>query len=312
MSAYFTLGPYGKKIARIHAPNHKLDGEIIHLFESDKDYICCTRCDSYCLMGRKCCKYCKIEFNNKTNKTSCCGGGKGNNILPDSYKFVFNLPRNKHWRLIPLPDFDINTANHLLCSGPTGCGKSTFIGNYIREILNYDNKKVYLFSASDKDSALDEYNPIRITKDEMNKGEFDIDNFRNSIVIFDDIDRFENNLSNIIRNFRDKLLEEGRKLNIHVLCTSHQLYNFLKSRDMINECSKITLFHNGLSPNHTIKFLRTTCGLDSKCIKYIQALEGRYIMVYKNYPQFLLSENSAIVLNKLPSYLNNNKNLEIM
>src|ERR1700733_7568232 len=70
----------------------------------------------------------------------------------ESHKFIeVDLPLDCN--VFPIPDYE---AEHTYVSGPTRCGKSFFVAQYIRSIIQIHPKyKIFLFSDTKKDKNLD-------------------------------------------------------------------------------------------------------------------------------------------------------------
>ena len=65
---------------------------------------------------------------------------------------------DKDEKLQPVPDRDI--VEKVLVSACSGAGKSTFVGNWLREFKKMFRKdEIYLFSSVDEDKALDRQDP---------------------------------------------------------------------------------------------------------------------------------------------------------
>jgi len=289
-----SLGQYGQKIARIFIPNNnQLNDKTVYLFDGQN-----------CQLNEieKCCKYCKIETD-EMGKKCCIGGGKINLNLPYPNNIIFKIPiMNKKSKFIPLPNVTENKPDHILIVGQTGAGKSYFIADYIQEIKQVDNKAVFVFTASIKPEPYDKLNPIRVDLKLLLNIPLNMDHLTNSVCIFDDVERIEEPYNKIVKNLQSKLLEEGRKHNINVISSSHLLYNKLNV-SILNEVQKVVLFKNAISSSHLIKFLKEF-GLTNKAIHYIRNLQGRYILISKIFPQYLVSENEIILFSKFDDYLN--------
>ncbi len=135
---------------------------------------------------------------------------------------------------------------------------------------------------------------------------------RNSICVFDDIDTIQpKKLAIACQALRNDLLQCGRKENIKVIATSHQLMNYKLTRDLLNSCNKIVFFPRGTSPYHITRFLLTYIGLDKKTASFVMKIPSRWIMIEKNYPSYLLYEHGCIILNKLPEILAKGSNVQI-
>ena len=182
-------------------------------------------------------------------------------------------------------------------SGPSGSGKSTWIYNYLVE---YKKKKpkneIYLFSILDDDVSLDAIKPLRIRIDD-NLQDFDINNFKDSMVIFDDTDVISNKShKGHVNAIRDKILQIGRHSNIDCLITSH-IPTGHDLKMVLNECSFVVYFPSAGQVRQINYMLINYVGIDLKQIAMIKSLKSRWACIYKNFPQICLTEKTIFLLN---------------
>jgi DNA helicase HerA-like ATPase len=92
----------------------------------------------------------------------------------------------KDEKLQPVPDREI--VEKIYISAPSGAGKSTFVGNWLREFKKIFKKdEIYLFSSVDEDKALDRQDPTRIIlDDDLLDDPIDIKELSQSLVVLDD------------------------------------------------------------------------------------------------------------------------------
>lgn len=199
----------------------------------------------------------------------------------------------------PIPDPD-KEREIIYITGPSGSGKSTFTSNYLKNYKKmYKDRPIYLFSALPDDPSIDEIEPKRIAIDERLiteplKGE----DFRDSFVIFDDIDVISDKKQrDAVYSLLNQILETGRHYNTGCAVTNHLPTNGRDTRRILNECHSITYFpHSGA--NRGMKYLLTEyLGLDKKTIKKIKSGKSRWATIYKNYPQFCMTENDLFFMN---------------
>lgn len=199
----------------------------------------------------------------------------------------------------PIPDPD-KEREIIYITGPSGSGKSTYTANYLKNYKKiYKDRPIYLFSALPDDASIDEIEPKRIIIDdrlitEPLKGE----DFKNSFVIFDDIDVISDKQQReAVYSILNQILECGRHWNCGCAVTNHLACNGRDTRRILNECHSITYFpHSG--GNRGMKYLLTEyLGLDKKTIQKIKKSKSRWATIYKNYPQFCLTENNIFLLN---------------
>lgn len=273
-----------KKIAKIKGGEY--DGETLYLY--DKDFKCCSQCSNKCIKAskqKKCCSNCSM-----TKKGSCS--------INDNE--AFPLLELENGTIEPIPNENENDPDHVYIAAQTGAGKSYFIGDYLRD-YDLDNKEIFIFSTFDKDDGLDHLKPTRVIIDsEMIDDPIQKEELQNSICIFDDIDTIRpKELADSCRELRDDLLQNGRKMNIKVLATSHQLMGYRATRDLLALTQKIVIFPRATSPYHIKKFLKEYIGLDKNDIKSVMNIKSRWIMICVNYPACIIWDKGCMIVNEL-------------
>jgi len=219
--------------------------------------------------------------------------------------YINNSLRNRidfsdtYTKLFPIPQ---KFSERIYVPAPSGSGKSTFIGMYLEELTKLYGKKrkIFIFSRIDKDEPLDKFGK-RVIRIPLEQSYFDnnplqIEAFKESIIIFDDIDTLLNKaLVKYIRNFRDDILETGRHFKITIISTSHLIANFLATRTLINEANAIVLFPRGSSFYAVSNFLERYLGFTKEQIRYVEKLPTRWIYFWKEYPKFAIHEKGAFL-----------------
>ena len=200
----------------------------------------------------------------------------------------------------PLPNLD--TSERMYIAGPTGSGKSHYIGALLQQLRRvHRNKPIIIFSDVGKDPALDKLgNVTRFTIDEelLESGkQIDVQKLADSIVIFDDIDSINPKpLREYIEKFRDALLRRGRHENITTICTSHLLTNRNETRVVLNECSHVTVFPRA-GAAHAIQYLLDHyVGLDKHQIQRIKKLPSRWVTIHTHAPQHVIHQRGIYLL----------------
>jgi hypothetical protein len=194
-----------------------------------------------------------------------------------------------------LPNKDI--VEKIYVSAPSGAGKSTFCGSYMKEYRKiFKDSEIYVFSSITQDRVLDRNNPIRIQLDEdLVNDPINPIEIPNSLVLFDDIDTLRNpRLKKTLHNLRDWLLEQGRHYDIRMLITSHLLSDYTHTRRILNEATTVVVFpKSGSGTFHIKRFLKTYCGFDKKQISKFLNLPSRWVAIYRSYPQYVVHEKGA-------------------
>ncbi len=205
-----------------------------------------------------------------------------------------------------------------LC-GPSGSGK-TFLSEQI--MLNDEmTRPVVVFSKIENDDSLNKLNKQLLKKSvkkldmegESHKprmikinlrSESDLMNLpsntelKNCICFFDDIDSFRKDMADFINAYRDSLLESGRHNNISVISTSHMLYNWAKTRVILNEAQLVCMFPHSNKRN-SMKFLKERMGLShDETMPIIQEAmtSGRFLACRVSAPNIVIHAKGILIL----------------
>lgn len=190
--------------------------------------------------------------------------------------------------------------DNLFIAGASGSGKSYYTANYAEEYTKmYPDNKIYLFSRVLDDERLDNIEKLQriVINDELIDDPIMTEELANSLVIFDDIDTIKNEeLKNEIMHMRQDILEIGRHPNIYCISTAHMLTNYKETRSLLNESNEVIFFPKSSGTKQIKYFLQSHAGMGSKDIKKVFNLKSRWVMLSKNYPQFILSEKSIYLV----------------
>lgn len=205
--------------------------------------------------------------------------------------------------VVPLPLVQPNMVQHIFIAGNTGCGKSTWVGNYVRMYnMLFPKRPVYLFSRLNDDPALDKYDiqQIELDKDLVKNpttGKELTEESDGALVIFDDTNTIpDEKINKTVHKIREDLLECGRHENITVITTGHMICDYKKTRNILNECSGLVLFPQSGGQYHITRCLKVYCGLTNDVIQKILKLNSRWIYVNKNVPNYVLYQHGAFIL----------------
>lgn len=196
-----------------------------------------------------------------------------------------------------LPRLDI--VEKLYISGVSGSGKSTYTGKYISEFKKmFKNDEIFIFSSVNQDKALDKYNPIRIPiDDDLIDDPLIIQDFENSLTIFDDTDTIRNkNYRKAVNDIKAEMIEIGRHYNARCIITSHIINNFHSTRQILNEATSITFFPKSSGTYHIKNYLKTYAGIDKKQIERVLKLPSHWITLYRTYPSYIVWEYGISIL----------------
>tara|TARA_R110000823_G_scaffold247206_1_gene371027 strand:- start:1366 stop:1869 length:504 start_codon:yes stop_codon:yes gene_type:complete len=161
----------------------------------------------------------------------------------------------------------------------------------------YPKRKIVIFSRVDEDKPLDRFSNLeRVDLNMFAKSVPQVEEFKNQILIFDDIDTIlDRNIVKVLRQFRDDVLEVGRHFKITCISTSHIITNFMATRTLINEAQAVVVFPKGGSYGQIRGFLDRYMGFDRSLIEELRLLPTRWIYIHKEYPQYIIHEKGAIL-----------------
>lgn len=291
----------GKPIGIINGGEHH--NKMIYVSEPKKEIPskCCPKCDSNCgYIHPLCCKKCR-------NLLGGCGNCN-NDVFSNEYAKIFAGELKKiatgevdnvnitDGEILPIPKVEKDQVDHIYIAGPSGSGKSTWASIYVNQYKKiYPKRKFYLFSDVSEDEKLDALNPLRVKLDErMYTDPLPIDIFKDSVVLFDDIDTIKDEkIKQSVRNLRDEILEKGRHNNTNVLSISHNPTNNKITKASLLESSSIVLFPGGGDDYHIGTVLKNYCGLNPKKINEIINIDSRWVQVHKKYPKYILTSHSC-------------------
>jgi len=213
--------------------------------------------------------------------------------LEDSFKF----------QLIPRPTKS-SQRNTLFIAGESGSGKSFYAKQYAKQYKKmFPKNQIYLISYLDQDETLDEYKEI-IRLDAFQQEfldeclDFDLEtDFKNSLVIFDDIDSVVNKKTKEkIYGFLNKLLRIGRHYNISVIYCGHSLYGSNELKYILDECQTITFFQRYLNFKKMKYLLENYFGMSKVQIERVRAIKDRSTTYCKGADKMILSDTQCFIL----------------
>lgn len=200
----------------------------------------------------------------------------------------------------PLPSSSPEERQIWYVAGQSGSGKSWFARSIAQNYAKlYPERKIYLVSKLEEDETLDTMKigkPIRIPVQSLVDTPFDLQEAKDSLVIVDDWDTLEESKQkpylSTVRKFIEDICTMGRHCHTSLVIISHKLSDYSKTRLMLNESHFLVLYPQSVSPKAFQYTLENYGGLDKSQIKPLRSL-GRWVMVHKCYPSFVLSANEA-------------------
>lgn len=207
-------------------------------------------------------------------------------------KIYDNLKNTKSHKHLHIPNggvspiFDPNEERKIfyIC-GMSGCGKSTFVSQMISNYHKiFPKNKVLFFSNKPKDPAIDKHKYVVRIKinDELVDDPLDLEELKNSLVIYDDIEYIPSKaIANELDRVRDLILQQGRSYHISFCYVSHLLNNYKQSRVILNECHCCVLFPQ-MTTTYSLKYLlEKYFGFGKDDLLKLKSLPSRWVCINK-------------------------------
>ena len=216
----------------------------------------------------------------------------------DECKKTFRKLELKDQKFQQMPDKKMN-RQILYITGASGSGKSTYIANYCKQYKKvFPQNEIYVFSSLNEDESLDACKPKRIKIDErMVTDPLTVDDFKDSMVIFDDIDVIGNKqLRESVYQILNALLETGRHTMSSICISNHLPTAGKDTRRVLNECHSVIWFPHSGSGVGMRRLLIDYLGLDKDLISKLKKMKTRWACLMKNYPQIIMTERSIFLV----------------
>lgn len=212
-----------------------------------------------------------------------------------------SLDDGQKFQLIPNPEVE---RQILYITGSSGSGKSYFTKKYCREFVKVFPKRPIIFISSiDKDESVDDIKNLKrlkIKTPEFLEEDFVIEDFANSLVIFDDTDCLtDKKIRTKVNGILGMILEVGRHTNTYCIYTSHLATAGNDTKRILNECHSITFFPKTMGGRMMKYLCESYLGLDKKEIDYLKRIPSRSISVMKTYPKCVLGDKDIFLLSAL-------------
>jgi hypothetical protein len=207
------------------------------------------------------------------------------------------LPDDSTFQAIPDPDPSKRQVWYV--AGQSGSGKSYFARGIAENYKKlFPDRDIYLISKLMEDETLDKMKvgkPKRINLDTLVSDPVDLEEFKDCLVIFDDWDTLDKPYFPIVHKLIEDLAIMGRHTNTSMLILSHYLTNYSKTRLILGEAQFLVLYPLATSA----KALKYVCehygNMDKEDIVKMKR-RGRWVLIHKNYPSYVLSCHEANLL----------------
>jgi len=212
---------------------------------------------------------------------------------------VVELPDDSRFEIVPSPDPEKRDVFYIC--GASGSGKSYIargLAEYYRKL--FPDREVYLISKLNEDTTIDNMKggkPKRINVETLVSDYPEIEEFKDCMVIFDDVDCFTGKQINAVHQLLDDLAITGRHTNTSVLFLTHYITNYKKTRLILNETTHFVVYPQSTSFNALKYLLATHIGMGREDIQNLRK-QGRWVCLHKNYPQYQISAHEARLLHQ--------------
>jgi len=192
-------------------------------------------------------------------------------------KTMIKLPPDSSFAILPCPKKDKREIFYV--AGASGSGKS-YQARGIAERYKklFPDREIYLVSKLTEDETLDTMKtgkPKRIKTETLQSDPItDISVFKNSLVIFDDYDTFPAPMDKIVLRLIDDIATMGRHHNISMMCLSHYLTNYKKTRLLLNEASHYIVYPQATSFHALKHLLHSHVGMEPEEVKRLKQWGG--------------------------------------
>jgi hypothetical protein len=196
---------------------------------------------------------------------------------------------------------------YIVLTGMAGSGKSCWTADYIGLYHQmFPDNKIFIISKKDYDEAFDEKyralikkgGMIRIILDEdFLMDETDVSDFKDSLVVFDDIENLTGAMKKKVYWLKDYLALTGRSNNIYLILCNHLAMNYRETRTDLGECDAVVVFQSG-NKLYIENLLKKHCGLNKSQIADVFDLlnESRWCFVKKTVPSYIVTEHKVVLL----------------
>jgi hypothetical protein len=210
-------------------------------------------------------------------------------VLPDDSTFL------------PIPDIDPKKRQIWYAAGASGSGKSFFARTIAESYKKlFPEREIYLISKLEDDDTLDSMKvgrPKRLSLQSLVDDPVELDEFKDCLVIFDDFDTLSKPFDAVVLKLIEDLCIMGRHTNTSMVICSHFLSNYKKTRLILAEAQFLVFYPMATSFKALRYVAETYAGLSKDEVHQLKKL-GRWVMVHKNYPQYLISAHTARLLNQ--------------
>ena len=131
-----------------------------------------------------------------------------------------------------------------------------------------------------------------------NKLDLKLENYKNSILVFDDVENLsrDKKKQEEYERFLDEILNVGRSFKISIIVISHVLCNFNKTKVILMECDKVVMFPNSGAKFAYVNFMHNYFGMGKRFTRKVLNTKSRWVVLNKSCPLYIVTDSSIQVL----------------
>lgn len=200
------------------------------------------------------------------------------------------------FELLPSPDPKRREVWYV--AGQSGSGKS-YIAKGLASFYHklFPDRGIYLVSKLEKDETLDALKFLKRLNIQSFIDDYpSLEEFTDCMVIFDDYDTLTGEADKVVSKIIDDLAIQGRHTCTTMLCLSHYLTNYKKTRLLLNEATHIVVYPLSTSYHALRYLLKSYVGVDEEDLKRHRKLGSRWLCYVKGFPQYCIAQKDAELL----------------
>lgn len=209
----------------------------------------------------------------------------------------------------------IKEQNHrIMVTGASGSGKSTAIGRVLDQLVKNKPRptesdiqqgelpgQIVIFSAIHSDPPLDKprrgLDPIRIDLNNPELMNLTWEDFKQSIVIFDDIEFYsDKKVNKKLLDLRSSMFERSRHAETDLISVSHLALSGAVNRTVKSEMTGLFVFPQHSQAHQIRQMLKIYLGLNEEQIQKIIALPSRYVYISNHSPHYVVYRYGVYLL----------------
>ena len=204
----------------------------------------------------------------------------------------------------PLPNVDPSQRDIFIVAAGSGCGKSTYAGQIMKHYqIMFPDRPLFILSKVSKDPSIDDLelkhvNRIALDDTFLEGKPLGAENFRECLVLFDDVETLSGNLYKAVAALRDDLMQCGRHTETTLVATYHLLMDKLKTKVALLEGTQFTIWPKN-NTRQCMSFLMTYCGMNTACARYICELPSRHITIIKALPNIIITTRGIMRMTEI-------------